>query len=350
MLQKPNLNTHKWNWNFLNFFTMLGMLFLLPFNSRGNDAEKIEKYKREIDYISAKIDRLEEEYKQTANDIDTVEKNIEITSLKSDGESSQVFSKKPENKYPINLKSKEYKNPKNSRIYRLKQTFIEIQDGLNKLNNKNYRPNFDNTTKIESETLNKVFDSNQKKESTEIKQNRSYYLSFRPSIHLSNDLDYKFAHGPSGKIKTDNGYGLFLDLDKRIGSGKLGLSLGLHRTFLNNLYWMNNDYTGTGESTAYQLLLTTGYNFQLSDLITLEVGSALGFTNRHDHYELELLSPNSLNDNNLNFNGQLNLKLAFQLIDNFSLFTGYRFTYLGSSGSFGEMYLNSFEMGLGWKI
>ena len=139
-------------------------------------------------------------------------------------------------------------------------------------------------------------------------------------------------------------------MGKKLGNGDLGISLGLNQTNFRDLKWLGSTLQADGESIAYQLLFSGSYRFELSEQISLRTGGALGFANRHEHYNISLLSPSTLDEDSLTFNGQLSIAFAFQILNDFFLTTGYRFSYLGESGSFGEMYLNAFEVGLAWDL
>ena len=178
----------------------------------------------------------------------------------------------------------------------------------------------------------------------------SNYLIISPSIYVSDEIDYKFTNGTTGEIDTGSGFGLHIELGKRINNWEFGLSLGFERTTLEHLLWDGNLYHANGDSISYQIMFSPGYRFHLSDYISLRTGLSLGFANRHDNYEIEFLLPRSLNDENIVFLGQLNFALAFQASQNTSLFLGYRYGYLGHSGPFDSVSNHAFEFGAVWDL
>ena len=63
----------------------------------------------------------------------------------------------------------------------------------------------------------------------------SNYLIISPSIYVSDEIDYKFTNGTTGEIDTGSGFGLHIELGKRINNWEFGLSLGFERTPLEHL-------------------------------------------------------------------------------------------------------------------
>lgn len=345
------------------FILLLFIFYNHNYQLKGQDSARLQKIKRNVEIISQKIDALEHEFDQTSINIEKVEKEIAI---ESDLDIPEIENKK----LPISnnlfapkdldeISSSKINNPKNQKLERLRKTFQDIQEGVNNLYQTKEgtitpSPNkyiFNNRVEGEIQIKNQDLSFNDKQIVDQIQPKRaSYYIAFRPSIHFANDLDYNFIHGPKGEIQTDGGYGVSLDLGKKLGNGDLGISLGLNQTNFRDLKWLGSTLQADGESIAYQLLFSGSYRFELSEQISLRTGGALGFANRHEHYNISLLSPSTLDEDSLTFNGQLSIAFAFQILNDFFLTTGYRFSYLGESGSFGEMYLNAFEVGLAWDL
>lgn len=178
----------------------------------------------------------------------------------------------------------------------------------------------------------------------------SNYLIISPSISVSDDISYKFNNGTTGEIDTGSGFGLHLDLGKKINNWEIGVSLGFERTPLDNLLWDGNLYRANGDSMSYQLIFSPGYRFHFSDSFSLRTGLSLGFANRHDNYEIEFLLPRSLNEENLVFLGQINFALAYKASQHTSLFLGYRYGYIGDSGSFDSISSHAVEFGAVWDL
>jgi hypothetical protein len=178
----------------------------------------------------------------------------------------------------------------------------------------------------------------------------SNYLIISPSISVSDDIGYKFTNGTTGEIDTGSGFGLHLDLGKKINNWEIGVSLGFERTPLDNLLWDGNLYRANGDSISYQLMFSPGYRFHFSDSFSLRTGLSLGFANRHDNYEIEFLLPRSLNEENIVFLGQINFALAYKASQHTSLFLGYRYGYLGDSGPFDSVSSHVFEFGAVWDL
>lgn len=247
------------------------------------------------------------------------------------------------------------------KLQEIRETLLIIQNELNNLNGTPKKVEENIVSQLNIEKNNKIDDLNntekinvdhQNPAKVSINQNsdNSYFFVIRSGFHILNNINLDFAHGPSGEIKTNVGYNLFLDAGKKMGNLDFGLGLGFHHSELDELAWINRKYSAKGETDTYQIQFNGGYNFQLNENINLRLGGALGFASRHDHYEIKLLSPDSINGRGINLSTQINLQLAVQVIEDFSIFSGYRFNYLGSSGSFGELYYNSFELGLMWNL
>ena len=354
---------------FISFFLnqkVLTTIFLMVLLSslsqlKAQESKNLEFLKRKVEIISNKIEEIEKEFNKASINIDKVEKEIEsypdepAPKEKKELSFNKTFSNiESEDSSPLRAIDLEI-----NKIKRLQKTFQDIQEGVNNLYNiQNNSPRtisqgykFKDTTSISDKNKKQV---RSQEENNTIKQNPrktgTYYIAFRPSIHVANNLDYNFIHGPKGEIETEGGYGISLDLGKKIGNGEFGFSLGINNTNYSELNWLNRTYQANGESNVYQFLFSSSYRFQLSEDISLRTGGALGFAKRHDHYNISLLSPNTLNENSLILTGQLSFDFAYRILDQYLLTLGYRFSYLGESGHFGEMYLNAFELGLAWDL
>ena len=178
----------------------------------------------------------------------------------------------------------------------------------------------------------------------------SNYLIITPSVTRSNAVDYKFPSASSGEIQTNTGFGLNIELGRKINNWELGLSLGFERTPFDNLSWEGNSLSADGESTSYQLMFNPGYRFQLADSISFKTGIGLGFANRHDHLSIDLLSPRTLYEENIVFLGQIDLSLAFRLSSSTSMLIGYRYGFLENSGLFDSISSHAFEIGPIWDL
>ena len=200
---------------------------------KAQESKNLEFLKRKVEIISNKIEEIEKEFNKASVNIDKVEKEIEsypdqpVPEEKKELSVNKTFSKiESENASPLRAIDLEI-----NKIKRLQKTFQDIQEGVNKLYNiKNNSPRtipegykFKDTPSISDKNKKQV--RSQVKNNT-IKQNPrktgTYFIAFRPSIHLANNLDYNFLHGPKGEIETESGYGIALDLGKKIGNSEIG--------------------------------------------------------------------------------------------------------------------------------
>ena len=253
---------------------------------------------------------------------------------------------------PILADEREEKRNKNEKLQEIKETLLSIQNKLNILNGSPLiavENNISNSDKLDS---NLSSDKNFSQEITLGNQNSEvpYFFVIRTGYQILNDISLDFAHGPNGEIKTNGGYNLFFDAGRKIGNLDFGIGLGFNNSDLGELDWLNKKYSAEGETKTYQIQFSGGYNLQLNDALNLRLGGALGCASRHDHYEIKLLSPNSINENKVNLSTQISLQLGVKIVENFTLISGYRFNYLTSSGAFGELFYNSFELGLLWDL
>ena len=176
---------------------------------KAQESKNLEFLKRKVEIISNKIEEIEKEFNKASVNIDKVEKEIEsypdqpVPEEKKELSVNKTFSKiESENASPLRAIDLEI-----NKIKRLQKTFQDIQEGVNKLYNiKNNSPRtipegykFKDTPSISDKNKKQV--RSQVKNNT-IKQNPrktgTYFIAFRPSIHLANNLDYNFLHGPKG--------------------------------------------------------------------------------------------------------------------------------------------------------
>lgn len=176
---------------------------------------------------------------------------------------------------------------------------------------------------------------------------RHSYLIIRPRIHFSPDLSY---HGFSstGTIKTNAGIGLSLDLSRDFGGFEIGASLGFAHTGLEDITLPGDSFAANGDAHHYHLSLLLGYRWALGERVVLKTGTNLGFASRHTLYDIDTLGY-SLADQSVVFLGELHLALSFDLSERAALFAGYRFSYLGDAGAFGDTHQHGLEFGSEWK-
>ena len=350
---------------FLNqkvFTTTFLMVLVFPLcQLEAQESKNLEFLKRKVEIISNKIEEIELEFNKASINIDRVEQEIESYPDETDPKQKKKVSlnKTFSNLEPAGSSPSRVIDLEINKIKRLQKTFHDIQEGVNKLYNIKNNSSLTIAEGYNIEDIPSISDKYKKQVRSQVKNNTikqnprktgTYFIAFRPSIHLANNLDYNFLHGPKGEIETESGYGISLDLGKKIGNGEFGFSLGINNTNYSELNWLNRTYQANGESNVYQFLFSSSYRFQLSDYISLRTGGALGFAKRHDHYNISLLAPNTLNENSLILTGQLSFDFAYRVLDHYLLTLGYRLSYLGKSGHFGEMYLNAFELGLAWDL
>ena len=255
----------------------------------------------------------------------------------------------------------EEKISRGKELEEIRQTFLEIQKELNILYDNGNVPEKKVVSPLNNIKFSEEDDQNSSHEINSDHRNpdniftsensgKSYYFLIRPGFHILNDINLQFAHGPNGEIKTNSGYDLFFETGRKIGNLDLSIGVGFNNSELAELSWLNRKYSAHGEIDTYQFILNGNYNFLFNDHFSLRVGGGLGFASRHDHYEIGLLSPNSINERNLILTTQINFHIGFKITNSLSMITGYRFNYLGSSGSFGELFYNSFEVGMMWEL
>jgi len=178
----------------------------------------------------------------------------------------------------------------------------------------------------------------------------SYFFSFRPNVHFSQDLDYDFTFGPEGTIDSKTGHGIAFEFGREFGGWEFLLDLGYDRTRLGNLSWMGSEYQAKGNVSAYHLMIGSAKRFALSDKVNLRAGLSLGLANRHDHYELSALLPNTIDEENLAFRAKFGLLLDFEITESFHLSAGYGIRHLNGSDGFSRALAHSLELGGTWHL
>ena len=63
----------------------------------------------------------------------------------------------------------------------------------------------------------------------------SYYLAFRPNLHVAQDIDLNGIPAGSGEIETETGIGIGFELGRYLDDWEMLLSVGYDRTPLGNL-------------------------------------------------------------------------------------------------------------------
>ena len=178
----------------------------------------------------------------------------------------------------------------------------------------------------------------------------SYYLAFRPNLHVAQDIDLNGIPAGSGEIETETGIGFGFELGRYLDDWEMLLSVGYDRTPLGNLNLLGTDYQGDGSVSAYHFMVGGARRFHLGDKYVLRGSVLLGMANRHDHYKLSALAPYSLEEEGMQPTASIEMLFDYEVSETLTLSGGYGLRLLGNADRFSNLIAHSIELGGVWKL
>lgn len=178
----------------------------------------------------------------------------------------------------------------------------------------------------------------------------SYYLAFRPNLHVAQDIDLNGIPAGSGEIETETGIGFGFELGRYLDDWEMLLSVGYDRTPLGNLNLLGTHYQGDGSVSAYHFMVGGARRFHLGDKYVLRGSVLLGMANRHDHYKLSALAPYSLEEEGMQPTASIEMLFDYEVSETLTLSGGYGLRLLGNADRFSNLIAHSIELGGVWKL
>ncbi len=178
----------------------------------------------------------------------------------------------------------------------------------------------------------------------------SYYMAFRPNLHVAQDIDLKGIPAGSGEIETETGIGIGFELGRYLDDWEMLLSVGYDRTPLGNLNLLGTHYQGDGSVSAYHFMVGGARRFNLGDKYILRGSVLLGMANRHDHYKISALAPYSLEEEGMQPTASLEMLFDYKVSETLTLSGGYGLRFLGNADRFSNLVAHSIELGGVWNL
>jgi hypothetical protein len=178
----------------------------------------------------------------------------------------------------------------------------------------------------------------------------SYYLAFRPNLHVAQDIDLNGIPAGSGEIETETGIGIGFELGRYLDDWEMLLSVGYDRTPLGNLTLLGTHYQGDGSVSAYHFMVGGARRFNLGDKYVLRGSVLLGMANRHDHYKISALAPYSLEEEGMQPTASLEMLFDYKVSETLTLSGGYGLRFLGNADRFSNIVAHSIELGGVWNL
>jgi len=178
----------------------------------------------------------------------------------------------------------------------------------------------------------------------------SYYLAFRPNLHVAQNVDLNGIAAGSGEIETETGIGIGFELGRYLDDWEMLLSVGYDRTPLGNLNLLGTHYQGDGSVSAYHFMVGGARRFHLGDKYVLRGSVLLGMANRHDHYKLSALAPYSLEEEGMQPTASLEMLFDYEVSETLTLSGGYGLRFLGNADRFSSLVAHSIELGGVWNL
>lgn len=178
----------------------------------------------------------------------------------------------------------------------------------------------------------------------------SYYLAFRPNLHIAQDIDLQGIPAGSGEIETETGIGIGFELGRYLNDWEMLLSVGYDRTPLGNLNLLGTHYQGDGSVSAYHFMVGGARRFNLGDKYVLRGSVLLGMANRHDHYKISALAPYSMEEEGMQPTASLEMLFDYKVSETLTLSGGYGLRFLGNADRFSNLVAHSIELGGVWNL
>jgi hypothetical protein len=180
----------------------------------------------------------------------------------------------------------------------------------------------------------------------------SYYLAFRPNLHLAQNIDLNGIAAGSGEIETETGIGIGFELGRYLDDWEMLLSVGYDRTPLANLTLdgaPSQNFKADGSVSAYHFMVGGARRFHLGDKYVLRGSVLLGMANRHDHYKISGL-PFSLEEEGMQPTASIEMLFDYKVSETLTLSGGYGLRFLGNADRFSNLVAHSIELGGVWNL